>query len=142
MDTETFLNELARLERDFGRGQENLACFECKACQGCTRSMFCERCTACHGCTHCIACQDCTSCAHCVGSKRCHHCAYCRDCSRCLGGSYLIRSTDCVDCTYCFGCVGLIKKEFHILNVRYPRKEYFELTAKLDEALGHLERRQ
>ena len=54
---------------------------------------------------------------------------------RCQGSSYLVHCRDCVDCTYCFGCVGLIKKEFHILNVRYPRNAYFELTAKLEQAL-------
>jgi len=41
-----------------------------------------------------------------------------------------------VDCTYCFGCVGLVKKEFQILNVRYSRKDYFEITAELTAALA------
>jgi hypothetical protein len=32
--------------------------------------------------------------------------------------------------------VGLVKKEFHILNVKYPRKEFFEITAELQERLA------
>jgi hypothetical protein len=32
--------------------------------------------------------------------------------------------------------VGLVKKEFCILNVRYDRKEYFELTEQLKEELA------
>jgi hypothetical protein len=37
----------------------------------------------------------------------------------------------CNDCTYCYGCVGLSKKEFHILNVPYDRKAYFALVKQL-----------
>ncbi len=138
MDIDTFLRELSRLEREFGRGQENLASFECKDCEACTNCMFCTHCQYCHACTHCERCVSTTSSSHCVACERCHKCAYCRECQRCLGGSYVIRSIDCVDCTYCYGCVGLIKKEFHILNVRYPRKDYFELSAQLDEDLKRM----
>jgi len=35
------------------------------------------------------------------------------------------------DCSYCFGCVGLSGKDFHILNERYDRAEYFRLTQAL-----------
>jgi hypothetical protein len=42
----------------------------------------------------------------------------------------------CADCTYCFGCVGLVKKEFHILNVPYPRTQYFEIVKRLTAELG------
>ena len=34
------------------------------------------------------------------------------------------------------GCVGLVKKDFHILNVGYSRKEYFEILEKLKRELG------
>ena len=40
------------------------------------------------------------------------------------------------DCNYCFGCVGLSNKDFHILNVAFPRKEYFEVTSRLRKDLG------
>jgi len=133
MDLDTFLSELARLERELGRGDENLASFQCDGCLRCASCMFCTDCADCYRCTHCNGCTRCTACSHCSGCERCHDNAYCRDCVRCQGSSYLVRCRDCVDCTYCYGCVGLIKKEFQILNVRYPRKEYFELTARLDE---------
>ena len=42
--------------------------------------------------------------------------------------AYLVLSRNLSDCNYCFGCVGLSKKDFHILNVAFPRKEYFEIT--------------
>ena len=40
-------------------------------------------------------------------------------------------SQDCSSCTYCFGCVGLVRKEFHILNEPYDRKTYFKLVKAL-----------
>ncbi|AKF85427.1 hypothetical protein MFUL124B02_12280 [Myxococcus fulvus 124B02] len=40
------------------------------------------------------------------------------------------------DCNYCFGCVGLAKKDFHILNVPFPRTEYFKVVGKLRKELG------
>jgi hypothetical protein len=47
-----------------------------------------------------------------------------------------VRCTSCAECTYCFGCVGLVKRDFHILNVRYSRAEYFEITSKLRAEMG------
>jgi hypothetical protein len=32
--------------------------------------------------------------------------------------------------------VGLTKQDFHILNVKYTRSEYFRITKALREALG------
>ena len=31
---------------------------------------------------------------------------------------------------------SLVKRDFHILNVRYPRTEYFEITQQLRAELG------
>jgi len=42
----------------------------------------------------------------------------------------------CVGCTYCFGCVGLHRKDFHILNRAYDRATYFAEIAKLARELG------
>jgi hypothetical protein len=41
----------------------------------------------------------------------------------------------CTGCTYGFGCVGLAKRDFHILNVPYDRQTYFALVAKLTREL-------
>jgi hypothetical protein len=43
---------------------------------------------------------------------------------------------DCSGCTYCFGCVGLSRKDFHILNQPYDRSTYFKITSKLTRDLG------
>ena len=45
------------------------------------------------------------------------------------------RCIDCNGCTYCFGCVGLSKKDFHILNEPYERQEYFAKVSELRRAL-------
>ena len=55
----------------------------------------------------------------------------CPACERSARSSYLVRSIECSDCTYCFGCVGLSKKDFHLLNQPYDRRTYFALTQKL-----------
>jgi hypothetical protein len=63
------------------------------------------------GCTHCVQSEDCTS------------------------SSYLVRCLALSNCSYCFGCVGLSNKDFHILNERYARQDYFEITTELARAL-------
>ena len=54
----------------------------------------------------------------------------------CANSAYVYFSRNLSDCTYCFGCVGLAKKDFHILNVAFNRTEYFELVHKLKRELG------
>ena len=62
--------------------------------------------------------------------------AYCVQSENCTHRAYLVLCRNLSDCNYCFGCVGLSKKDFHILNVAFPRKEYFEITARLRKELG------
>ena len=69
-------------------------------------------------------------------SKSCHACAYCVQCENCTGSAYLILCRSLQDCNYCFGCVGLSKKDFHILNVPFSRTEYFKVTNRLRKELG------
>jgi hypothetical protein len=52
-----------------------------------------------------------------------------------VASAYLVRSVGCSGCTYCFGCVGLSRKDFHILNVPYERQEYFAKIAELRRML-------
>ena len=61
----------------------------------------------------------------------CHDCSHCEDSEACTGSAYLVQCSSCIDCTYCYGCVGLAKKEFHLLNVAYSRTEYFALLKSL-----------
>jgi hypothetical protein len=46
-----------------------------------------------------------------------------------------VRCVGLSGCTYCFGCVGLSKKDFHILNEPYERQVYFEKVEGLRRAL-------
>ena len=47
----------------------------------------------------------------------------------------MVRSISLSNCSYCFGCVGLTGRDFHILNERYERREYFALTEHLAREL-------
>jgi hypothetical protein len=42
---------------------------------------------------------------------------------------------DCTECNYCFGCVGLSRKDFHILNEKYSRADYFRIVGALTKTL-------
>ena len=90
----------------------------------------------CYQSTHCVACDGCSNCSHCVESKGCQSSAYLLQSENCTHSAYLVMSRNLSDCNYCFGCVGLSNKDFHILNVAFPRKEYFEITARLRKESG------
>ena len=49
--------------------------------------------------------------------------------------AYLVKCIGCNNCSYCFGCVGLSKKDFHILNQPYDKQTYFAIIAKLEKEL-------
>jgi hypothetical protein len=83
----------------------------------------------------CVRCSLCTDCSHCRGSRSLIGCQHCVDCDGCSSSSYLVRCQALTDCTYCFGCVGLSRRDFHVLNEPYGRKEYFEVTKRLMEEL-------
>jgi hypothetical protein len=126
-----FLERLAGLVRAAGSDAANPGSYGCTDCERCADCMFCKGCDACHQCTHCTRCQLCNNCSHCVDCKNCHACAYCLRSESCSASAYLILSRTLADCTYCFGCVGLSRKDFHILNVPFGRTEYFALTKRL-----------
>jgi hypothetical protein len=54
----------------------------------------------------------------------------------CTRSNYLVLSRSCSECNYCFGCVGLQKQDFHVLNVKYTRSEYFRIVKSLEAELG------
>lgn len=126
-----FLERLAGLTRAAGSDSTNPGSYGCSDCERCADCMFCKSCDACHQCTHCTRCQLCNNCSHCVDCKNCHACAYCTRSENCSGSAYLVMCHNLADCTYCFGCVGLSRKDFHILNVPFNRTEYFEITKRL-----------
>jgi hypothetical protein len=131
-----FLVERARLEREFLAEKPNLGSYRSEACELCDRCMFCSACRECFRCTHCSRCTNSSECSHCSECATCHACTYCIACQFCSGGAYLEQCVGCADCTYCFGCVGLVKREFYILNVPYSRTQYFEIVAQLREDLA------
>ncbi len=128
--------EYQRLRRAFGDSPENPGSFRCEGCRNCANCMFCEDCEGCYRCTHCARCQDSSHLTHCADCQNCHASSYCDRCSNCVGSSYLTLCHACSDCTYCFGCVGLSKKDFHILNVAYGKNEYFRIVKSLKAEMG------
>ncbi len=130
-----FERALATLVRDAGdvTSRGNLRSDALRSSVAC---LFSERLSDCYRCTYCADCTFCTGCTHCRDCSHVHASSYCVACERCTESTYLTRCFGCRGCTYCFGCVGLEGKEFHILNVPYPRKQWFEEVARLKEALG------
>ena len=131
-----FLERLASLTRAAGSDSANPGSYGCTGCERCADCMFCKSCDGCHQCTHCTRCELCNNCSHCVDCKNCHACAYCLKSENCSASAYVVMSRNLSDCTYCFGCVGLAKADFHILNVKYTRSEYFRIAKSLEEELG------
>lgn len=131
-----FFDEHQRLVRGFAADPGNPNSYACTDCERCTACMFCNASQNCYRCTHCNRCRDCAECTHCVDCVTCRACAYCVQSELCTGSAYLTLSKNCSDCTYCFGCVGLSKKDFHILNQPYSRREYFQIVKHLQDELG------
>jgi hypothetical protein len=131
-----FESALKKLVAEVGARSNNQGCLACERCERSTDSTFCIDCKAVTRCNYCEGCDDCVDSSHLTGCTGCLGCSHCVASQRCTGSAYLVRSVGCVGCTYCFGCVGLHKKDFHILNEPYDRAAYFELTAKLSRELG------
>ena len=128
--TKTFQSLLAAFEATTDNpGSYKSSGARCSESMFTTNSEDCYRCTYCDNCSRC---SQCTQCKHCV---ECHHSTYCEYSERCTDCSYVVYSRDCYGCVFCFGCVGLVEKEFHILNEPYPRDAYFKLVKVLTKAL-------
>lgn len=136
MDKPTFETRFRELLSAFQRTKENAGCLACEGCESCVDCTFCKRCTKTVRSNYCTDCHGCTECSHCTESRDLHGCTHCHASERCRGSAYLVRSVDCSSCTYCYGCVGLTRKDFHILNEPYERAAYFETVKKLERALG------
>jgi hypothetical protein len=130
MTKSEFAAQLERLRRAHV-DTENPGSYRSEGCEQCMSCTFCEACRGCYHCTHCRECVSTTGSSHCLRCTGCHDCSHCEDSESCGSSAYLLHCRSCTDCTYCYGCVGLTKKEFHILNVGYPRTEYFALLKAL-----------
>ncbi len=136
MSRREFEAELDRLVRAYARDEENPGSISSEGCRRCVGCTFCRDCEECHRCTHCSGCRSSSYLTQCVDCTGLHDCAYCVQCENCTRSNYLVLCKSCSECTYCFGCVGLAKADFHILNVKYKRTEYFRIVKALEEQLG------
>ena len=130
---EAALSELRR--REDARA-DNPGSYKSDDCTRCFDCMFTTASRDCFACTYCQRCEDCSDCTHCADCSNCHASSYCQRSSNCYKSSYVLLSHNCYACLFCFGCVGLSKKEFHILNMPFKRKVYFELVEQLKQTLG------
>jgi hypothetical protein len=136
MTKREFDAELQRLLRVSASDEANPGSIHSTGCRRCVSCTFCTGCDECHHCTHCKTCKSSTHLTHCTDCVGCHDCAYCVSTENCTRSNYLVLCRACSECSYCFGCVGLVKQDFHILNVKYTRSEYFRIVKSLEEELG------
>lgn len=118
-------------------GEGNL---RCEGCTDCNRCRFCVQCVRCDDCSNCEQCHDCRACTKSRLSRHCARSGSLEFCEGCEDSQYLVLCLDCANCTQCFACVGLQGAEFHVLNQRYTRKDYFPvvqaLKKRLEEAIA------
>jgi hypothetical protein len=132
----TFRTEYARLVAEHADRGENSGCVECGGCTGCIDCVFCRDCVRCYRSRYSIGCMESQLLTHCETCRDCRSLAYCQGCEHCGDSNYLVSCSYCFECDYCFGCVGLVKKDFHILNKKYSRADYFREIARLRDVLG------
>ena len=111
------------------KSEQSVRCFDC---------MFTTSSKDCYRCTYCTACSDCAECTHCSDCSNTYASSYCVSSDHCTKSSYLIMSSHCHESVFCFGCVGLVKKEFHILNRPFKKDEYFKLIKQLTPLFPNL----
>jgi hypothetical protein len=136
MNRTEFESALKQLLAEAGSRTSNQGCLSCDRCERTTDSTFCTDSKGLTRCSYCARCEDCVDSSHLTGCQGCLSSTQCVASQRCTGSAYLVRCVGCVGCTYCFGCVGLHKKDFHILNEPYDRTTYFAMVAKLTRELG------
>ena len=115
---------------------ENTSCVECHACQACVECTFCRGSRGLLRSHYCVDCERCVSAVHCRASKDLFSVSHASFSERCSHSQYLVRSFDCTGSSYLFGCVGLVGKDFHVLNEPHSRSDYFALTSQLKKSLG------
>ena len=136
MNKNEFFSELKKLEQAQAASDGNVGCVNIQACKYCVSVMFCNDCERCYKATHCNRCKDSSYVTHCSDCKNCYSSAYCEQCDNLTNCKYLVLSSHCTECNYCFGCIGLDKKDFHILNKPYSRSEYFKIVKELRGQIG------
>ena len=133
---QAFLTEYRRLVAEHLERGNNVGCVECVSCTGCTDCVFCRDCVRCYRSRYSVGCVESELLTHCERCRDSRSLAYCQGCDHCGESNYLVSCSYCYECDYCFGCVGLVKQDFHILNKKYSRSDYFREVAKLRQALA------
>jgi hypothetical protein len=126
-----FVNELEKLRREYSERGDNQGCVECAECVSCIDCVFCSKCVRCYRSRYSTGCTDASLLTHCDRCRDSYSLAYCQGSDHCGDSNYLVNCTFCFECDYCFGCVGLVRKDFHILNRKYSRSDYFREVANL-----------
>lgn len=84
-------------------------------------------------------CQDCNNIYY--KPERCYNVMGTLQSTNCIASVYPMYSNQvhysdsCYNCQDCFGCVGLNKKNYHILNKEYTKEEYEKLKAEIVEGM-------
>lgn len=133
LDLRTFRERLTQLERS-SDDRGNLGSYRSETCRNCSHCTFSEGCVDCHACNYAVDSEGCSHCTKIRDCVQCHQSSQLVDCRRCVSSKFLEHCSDCAECTYCYGCVGLVRKEFHILNEPYDRKTYFRVVKALRAA--------
>ena len=135
MDAKEFQRQLTALEHRFDTDPVNNKSHGLTDCTRCSSCVFCTGSDRCYKCSYCSQCVNSTNLTHrssCISS---HNMANSVECTNCTNSAFLVQCKDMTECNYCFGCVGLSRKDFHILNEPYSRSEYFKITDKLFKTL-------
>ncbi len=135
MDPKDFQRELKELEHRYATDPVNNKSHSLVNCTRCSSCVFCQESDRCYRCSYCDKCDNSTNLTHCTKNSSCHNMANSVECASCTNSAFLVMCKDMTECNYCFGCVGLSRKDFHILNEPYSRSEYFEITSQLHKLL-------
>ena len=131
-----FLDSYRALLQGFDRAASAPGGYELERCVDCANCVFCTDCARCHNCRYATTCSDSYQLTHCTSCRRCFSSTFCFECDDCSVSNFLLYCSSCSECDYCFGCVGLHKADFHILNQRVPRSQYFKIVGALCKELG------
>jgi hypothetical protein len=133
---EEFLASYRALQQAFDPTTSNPGGFELTACVACSQCVYCSGCERCHNCRYAVDCVDSYQLTHCAGCRRCYSVGFCYRSEDCSNSNFLLFCSACSSCDYCIGCIGLQKKDFHILNHKVTRAEYFRFVAALKEMMN------
>lgn len=134
IDPKSFHKELEALARE-NADRGNPGSYRTENSVNCTACTFSDGCRDCHACNYAVDSEGCSHCTKITRCTACHASSQLVDCVRCVDSHFLEHCRDCAECTYCFGCVGLVRKEFHILNQPYDRKTWFKVVKALRASL-------